>query len=92
MTSGVQKQVEEIVALLESWLRAGEFPKVNDYLTLCQESINLMEPPLLVAILTITTHAKPKLSNRPSFVKAVDRRLTEVVGPVRAALLLEHRR
>lgn len=90
--ASTQQQVEEIVALVEELLREERFDQVDDYLGLCIQAAPLMDPPLLLAILTITMHAKTILQRRTPLLAVAETRMIEVLGFNRTQELLRHRR
>lgn len=86
-----QREVEVTLAYFEHWLSRAKFEYVNDLLR--HFPINAdTAPAALIAVLTITHHAKSLLPFRYFFVMHVEDHLTATLGAERTAKLLEHRR
>jgi hypothetical protein len=86
----MQREVEGVLAAFEHFLNEGLFLSVdNDLKTFDVERV---APATLVAILSITSHAKDKLKHRDAFLARAEARLVATLGAERAEALLKSRR
>jgi len=85
-----QKQTEEALAGFEHWLHQDMFLQVDDLLQTFR--IEKFCPAALLAILSITYHAKDKLKHRDTFLARVEVQLRAELGDERTGNLLRTRR
>ncbi len=84
------KALEDVLQLLELWMRLGNFEGVDKFM----DSIDVAncEPVILIGILTMTFHAKQQLYQRDCFLSRTEAQLRLSLGDVRTEALLRHRR
>jgi len=90
MDENNQKQVEEVIALLETNLSAGNFDIVD--LWLKNADLTELNSAAIIGALTMTYWGKDKLVNRQEFLNKAEPLLKERLGEERAEKLLLRRR
>ena len=87
--SAEQRAVEITLANFEALLRAGDFAGVDELLE-CSP-VDDDTPAEILAVLSITSHSKDQLRERPAFVERARTFLTDKLGAERARALMENR-
>lgn len=81
---------EELLGGFEFLLRHGQFTEVDALLA--RLHVEAMQPAEILAVLTITSHGKAKLTERDGFLAKAEVALPEMLGPERAEKLIKRRR
>lgn len=85
-----QKQVEDVIMLLEKHLRDGDFGFVDSWLD--RADLETLSSAAILGALTITFWGKEELSRRDDFLKRAEVVLKKNLGEERAEKLLVRRR